>query len=66
VPYGDDPVTLVLWSPEPNLVVYLGVRAPTDEAIAIARTLQSVDQATWESVSRLPNDRSDGCQSFLC
>lgn len=66
LPYEHDPVTLVLWSPEPDLVVYLGVRAPTDEAIAIARALQSVDQATWESVSRPPDNRSDGCQSFLC
>jgi hypothetical protein len=55
----------VVWSPEPDLVVSFSSMQSVDEAIATARSIVEVDEATWDSVSTIEHQR-DGCNSFVC
>lgn len=55
----------VVWSPEPDLVVSFSSMQSLDDAIATARSIVEVDEATWDSVSMVEPQR-DGCQSFVC
>ena len=62
---GGAPISLVAWSPSPDIVVYVGMRAPLVDALEVARTLQPADLATWTASSR-PGPSTDGCRSFIC
>lgn len=58
---------VVAWSPEPGVTVLLGYGGPVDEAVAIARSMQAVDQATWDAASSVATSTDDGCDSlYFC
>ncbi len=64
--FDGPPTSLITWSPEPETVVYFGMRAPLGEALRIARSIRAVDVATWEAAAHPPVNPPDGCNSFRC
>ena len=56
----------VVWSPAPDVTVILGVVGPMDQAIALANSVEPVDEATWEAASRLDTAPRDGCDGMFC
>jgi hypothetical protein len=52
-------LTAVVWSPAPEVAVRLGVTGASDRAIAVARTVSPVDNATWASSTT--EVEMDGC-----
>jgi hypothetical protein len=65
VTYRQGNVSVVAWSPEPDVVVQLALVGPADEALALARSVEPVDEGTWDAI-RPRGDDGDGCQSLLC
>ena len=57
--------TTISWSPTPNVVVVLGFTGSVDEALALARSLEQVDEATWRSSGTDVTSSADGCDSFF-
>ena len=57
--------TTISWSPTPNVVVVLGFTGSVDEALALARSLEQVDEATWRSSGTDATSSADGCDSFF-
>ncbi len=57
--------TVVSWSPAPDVVVVLGFTGSVDEALALARSLEPVDEATWRSAGTDVTSGADGCDSFF-
>lgn len=55
----------VEWHPFPGITVVAGYRGSVDDALAFARSLQVVDEATWETAT-VPSDYYDGCDSLFC
>jgi len=55
----------VVWSPEPGLVVTFGYVGEPEAALALARSVQPVDIATWES-STAPSLPNQGCAILFC
>lgn len=53
----------VIWSPQPNIIVRLGIYGDLVHALAIARSVQVVDAAQWESASQ-PGHPTDDCSMF--
>lgn len=58
--------TAVSWSLADGTGVLFGFRGPIDEAIALARTLTPVDQASWETRTAPDPSTQDGCTSLFC
>lgn len=59
--------TTVTWSPAPDVVVVLGYSGSVDETLALARSLQVVDEATWQAAGVVDTTPADGCDSsFFC
>ena len=54
----------VVWSPQPNIVVRLGIRGDLAQAIAIARSVESVSPAVWDGVSDTDVTISGDCSMF--
>jgi META domain-containing protein len=64
--YFDGTRAAVTWSPAPDVVVRFGLYGSLDDAIAIARSIEVVDEATWEAASVVGTAFSDGCNSMFC
>lgn len=47
-----DGLASVIWSPQPNIVVRLGIYGSLEQALAIARSVEFADAAAWESASK--------------
>jgi hypothetical protein len=58
--------TAVSWSLGDGAGVLFGFRGPIDEALAFARTIAPVDQATWDSQTVQDPSLQDGCDSLFC
>jgi hypothetical protein len=65
VTYRQGNVSVVAWSPEPDVVAQLALVGPADDALALARSVEPVDEATWDAITPRSDD-GDGCQSLLC
>ena len=59
-----DGTASVAWVRGPGVTVRVAVRSKLDTAFLIARTVTSVDQATWEATSIPGSD--DGCAGLFC
>lgn len=57
--------TAVSWSPRPDVVVVLGYTGTVDEALALARSLEPVDEATWLAAGADVTSSADGCDSYF-
>jgi hypothetical protein len=55
----------ISWSPAPDVVVVLGISGTVDEVVAMARSLEFVDVATWEAASTPNTSTDDGCGSYF-
>jgi hypothetical protein len=64
--FDDDFRSAVTWSPGDDVVVVLGSYGPLDELYEIARSVEQVDQVTWESAATLDTSPGDGCSSMFC
>lgn len=49
----------VVWSPQPNIVVRLGIHGNLEQALAIARSVELADTAAWGSASEPGPPASD-------
>ena len=58
-------LSAISWSPAPDVVVVLGFSGSVDEALALARSLEPVDVATWEAAGVLDTSEADGCDSYF-
>ncbi|HWL43179.1 MAG TPA: hypothetical protein VNQ73_09560 [Ilumatobacter sp.] len=56
----------VAWEVAPGVAAVFGYHGPGDEALAIARSIQPVDQATWEAYAAQDTFENDGCNSMFC
>ena len=54
----------VVWSPQPNIVVRLGIPGKLAQVVAMARSVESVSQAVWEGASDTGVTSSDDCSMF--
>lgn len=66
VSYSDPGRSAVVWSPEPGLIVTVGLYDTVDAAISLARSLAPVDEATWLAATVPLPPGSDGCHSLFC
>ena len=57
--------SIVTWSPAPDVVVALGYSGTPDRALALARSLEPVDVATWRAAGVLDTLPADGCDSYF-
>jgi hypothetical protein len=57
--------TGVSWSPAPDVVVRLGYTGSVEETLALARSLEPVDGATWQAAGVLDTFPADGCDSYF-
>jgi hypothetical protein len=64
VTYRRGDVSVVVWSPQPDVLAQLALVGPLEDALSLARGVRPVDEATWESIT--PVELGDGCQSLLC
>jgi hypothetical protein len=55
----------VSWSPGPDVVITLGYSGTVDEALALARSLEPVDDATWAAAGVMDTSPADGCDSYF-
>ena len=62
-----DPRRAVVWSPDGDNVVVIGVTDPSVDPLALARSVTVVDSATDQSstVDGLPEGVRDGCDASL-
>lgn len=59
--------TAVSWSPAPDVVLLLGYTGSIEETLALARSVVSVDEATWLAAGVDVTSSADGCDSsFFC
>ena len=57
----------MVWSPQPDVTVLLGFRGSLDDALDIARSVVTVDKATWQASSLVDTSTLDGCGgSMFC
>ena len=57
--------TTIAWSPAPDVVVVLGFTGTVDETLALARSSEPVDVATWEAAGVRNTAPADGCDSYF-
>ncbi len=58
-------VSAISWSPAPDVVVVLGFSGSVDETLALARSLEPVDVATWDAAGVRDTAPADGCDSYF-
>jgi hypothetical protein len=66
VAYEIDNRSAVVWSPQPDVTVLIGLYAPVADAIAAARSVVPVDTTTWQSITPVDTSTLDGCNSMFC
>jgi hypothetical protein len=64
--FGDSERVAVVWSPAPDVTVLVGLIGTRADALAVARSVASVDRATWEAASVVDTSNGDGCTSMFC
>ena len=57
-------ISIVAWSPQPDVVAQLALVGSPEDALSLARSVQPVDEATWTAIRSV--ELGDGCQSLLC
>ncbi len=63
----DEQTAAVVWSPQPDVTVLFGFRGSLDAALDIARSVATVDKATWQHSTTPDTSTSDGCgASMFC
>ena len=66
VAFASDLTAAVVWSPAPDVTVRFGLYGTVDQAIAIARSVATVDAPAWEAATRPEPDGGDGCTGPFC
>jgi hypothetical protein len=56
-------VAALVWSPEPNVLVRLGIHGTIDEALELARTMHTASPAEWDRITT-PDTASGECGMF--
>ena len=56
----------VVWQPEPEVLVLLGVDGSPDTALATARSITAVDRDAWLSSAIEQRGSGDGCDGMFC
>jgi hypothetical protein len=56
----------VVWSPQPDVTVLIGFYGPLEQLLAIARSVEVVDESTWTTLTKPDTSTNDGCNSMFC
>jgi hypothetical protein len=64
VAYQVGDISVVGWSPQPDVVAQMALVGSPEDALSLARSVQPVDVATWAGIRAV--ELGDGCQSLLC
>ncbi len=64
VTYQVGNISVVAWSPQPDVVAQLALVGSPEDALSLARSVQPVDEGTWTAIRSV--ELGDGCQSLLC